>query len=77
MSFVLLLDPVYIFWLYFGCGILLNVFIIRKLVNEGRVEYHPLSDTISNVFGEKIVMLIFWPLRYFFFLSQTTLIKII
>jgi len=49
---------------YFVLGILLNVVIMRRLMDSDYLEYHQFTNTVDNIFRDKIQYLVFWLLKY-------------
>lgn len=50
--------------MYFILGIALNILITRRLMDSGLMEYHQFTNTIDNVFRDKITYMIFWIFKY-------------
>lgn len=57
---------------YISCGILLNRTILRNLI-----EFHPVYNTLDNVFRYKWNMIVIWPIGYMFLLLKLSANKII
>ena len=52
-------------------------FFMTKFVMGGLIEWHPMHNTISNVFGAKLGMFFFWPLRMVFLLFQLSINRVL
>jgi len=50
---------VIVFFAYFVFG-----FIMNRMVLRGLIEWHPVHNTVENVFSSKLRSLIFWPISY-------------
>ncbi len=61
--------------IYLIIGIALNVLITRKLMDEQYIEYHHLSNTIGNIFRDKISFMLFWVFKYPILLVQIAAIQ--
>jgi len=60
---------------YIVLGIALNILITRRLMDEQYIEYHQFSNTIGNIFRDKISFMIFWIFKYPILLLQITAIQ--
>jgi hypothetical protein len=59
-------------WVYLGLG-----FVMTKIVMGGLIEWHPVHNTIGNVFSAKVWMFFLWPLQMFFLLTKLTVIRVL
>ena len=69
-KWVLVLPAIYLF-----CGVMLNILIMRKLMAERYLEYHQFSNTIENIFMDKLWFLFLWPIKYPFLLLKISTIE--
>jgi hypothetical protein len=69
-KWVLVLPAIYLF-----CGVMLNILIMRKLMAERYLEYHQFSNTIENIFMDKLRFLFLWPIKYPFLLLKISTIE--
>jgi hypothetical protein len=60
---------------YIGLGIALNISIMRRLMESGYLEYHQFTNTIDNIFRDKIQYMIFWIFKYPFLLLKIATIQ--
>lgn len=54
---------------------LITGFIMTKVVMGSLIEWHPVHNTVSNVFGAKVGMFFLWPLRMGILLIQLSINK--
>ncbi|MFP3637769.1 hypothetical protein [Paraburkholderia sp. SIMBA_054] len=64
--------PLVYFFVYFGCGVFLNRTVLRNLIT-----YHPVYNTLDNVYSTKIRALIFWPIAYLALLFKIAVVRAI
>lgn len=55
---------------YFVIGAYLSRTVLRRII-----EWHPMYNTLDNVFSEKIWMFMFWPIKYFTLFIKLGIIK--
>lgn len=55
---------------YFASGIVLNIIVLRRLV-----QWHEMYNTIDNVAGAKVRMILLWPLAYPFLFIKILIVK--
>ena len=58
---------------YIALGVFLNIMITNKLIKESIIEYHEFTNTIDNIAGDKIWMLVSWIISYPLFLIKFTI----
>ena len=61
--------------IYFSLGIFLNIVIIRRLMDSGFMEYHQFTNTIENIFRDKLFFIMFWIFKYPIFLLKIAFIQ--
>ncbi|PTR03335.1 hypothetical protein C8K18_102445 [Paraburkholderia sp. GV068] len=64
--------PVVYFVVYFACGIFLNRTVLRNLIT-----FHPVYNTLQNVFSTKVRALIFWPISYLVLIGKIAVVRAI
>jgi hypothetical protein len=65
---------------WFSLGILIYLsggFVMTKFVLNGLVAWHPVNNTIQNVFGAKMSMFFLWPITALFLLFKLTVIALL
>ncbi|AOJ95402.1 hypothetical protein V6G44_003834 [Burkholderia multivorans] len=60
------------FVVYFACGIFLNRTVLRNLIT-----FHPVYNTLHNVFSTKVRALIFWPISYLVLIGKIAVVRAI
>jgi hypothetical protein len=64
--------PLLYFAVYFACGVFLNRTVLRNLIT-----YHPVYNTLGNVFSTKVRALVFWPLSYLMLMTKIAVVRAI
>jgi hypothetical protein len=64
--------PIVYFAVYFACGIFLNRMVIRNLIT-----FHPVYNTLQNVFSTKVRALFFWPISYLVLIGKIAVVRAI
>lgn len=64
--------PIVYFVFYFACGIFLNRTVLRNLIT-----FHPVYNTLQNVFSTKVRALIFWPISYLVLIGKIAVVRAI
>jgi hypothetical protein len=57
---------------YFIAGIVMNRLVLRNLI-----EFHPMYNTLQNVFQTKVRALVFWPIQYLVLIIKIGVTKVI
>ena len=52
-------------------------FVMTKIVMGGLIEWHPVHNTISNVFSAKVGMFFLWPIQMLILLLKLSVIKVL
>ncbi|MDS0857602.1 hypothetical protein NUV25_07780 [Burkholderia pseudomultivorans] len=60
------------FVVYFACGIFLNRMVLRNLIT-----FHPVYNTLHNVFSTKVRALLFWPISYLVLIGKIAVVRAI
>jgi len=64
--------PLLFFIGYIGAGVFLNRTVLRNLI-----QWHPMYNTLDNVFKAKVIHVIFWPLTYFALILKIAVVRAI
>jgi hypothetical protein len=64
--------PIAYFIVYFACGIFLNRTVLRNLIT-----FHPVYNTLQNVFSTKVRAVIFWPIYYLALIGKIAVVRAI
>ncbi len=64
--------PILYFAVYFVCGIFLNRTVLRNLIT-----FHPVYNTLQNVFSTKVRALLFWPISYLILIGKIAVVRAI
>ena len=63
-------------WLFFigyiGAGVFLNRTVLRNLI-----QWHPMYNTLDNVFKAKVIHVLFWPLTYVALILKIAVVRAI
>ena len=62
--------PLFTMSAYIGAGVFLNRTVLRNLI-----QWHPMYNTLDNVFKAKIVHVLFWPLSYMSLIVKIALVR--
>lgn len=64
--------PLLAFIVYIGAGVFLNRTVLRNLI-----QWHPMYNTLDNVFKAKVVNVVFWPLTYLVLILKIAVVRAI
>ncbi|WP_255504120.1 hypothetical protein [Caballeronia sp. EK] len=64
--------PLLFFIGYIGAGVFLNRTVLRNLI-----QWHPMYNTLDNVFKAKVIHVIFWPLSYLSLIVKIAVVRAI
>jgi hypothetical protein len=64
--------PLLFFIGYIGAGVFLNRTVLRNLI-----QWHPMYNTLDNVFKAKVIHVIFWPLTYIALILKIAVVRAI
>ena len=65
-------SPIVYLVVYFACGIFFNRTVLRNLIT-----FHPVYNTLQNVFSTKVRALIFWPISYLVLIGKIAVVRAI
>jgi hypothetical protein len=65
-------SPLLFFIGYIGAGVFLNRTVLRNLI-----QWHPMYNTLDNVFKAKVIHVIFWPLTYITLILKIAVVRAI